>query len=367
MKTISSGGLRGPQATIIKVAKGAGVSPATVSRFLRGDVVRSADAIKTAIDALDYRPLLAARSLRSGVHYAVAMIVPDITNPYFASLAKGVESAFRDTPYRVFLCNTDEQSAVEDNVLDELVNRVDGIILAPTIEQEEAPTRVREQGVPIVLVDRELSDKSFDSVLVDNEGGARSAVSHLCKLGHTQIAMISGQLSNTPGRIRYSGFMAELKRRGIAPPDSFVEISDFKEAGGREAMLRLMRLAEPPTAVFCANNAMTIGALKALHELRVAIGVEISIIGFDDLDLGSLLHPPLTVIDRPSEEQGAAAARLLLKRLSKSLDRGPDHIVLPTRLIVRGSSTPPTPKTGAALSGSRTTRDEDSFAARRRP
>lgn len=342
MKTISVGGASGQQAaTINNVARVAGVSTATVSRFLRGDQVRSAEAIREAIDRLGYRPTLAARSLRSGIHYAVAMIVPDIVNPYFSSLAKGVESVFRDTPYRVFLCNTDEQSAVEDAVLDEVRHRVDGIILAPAVEQEEAPTHAREQGMPIVLVDRELSDKSFDSVLVDNGGGARLAAQHLCAFGHTRIAIISGPLSNTPGRVRYKGFMDELNRCGVFPPDDFIQISNFRQSGGQDAMRRLMQLADRPTAVFCANNSMTIGALKTLKDLKVAIGREISVIGFDDLDLGPLLDPPLTVIDRPSEEQGARAARLLLQRLSGTMDAAPKHIVLPTRLIVRASCAPP--------------------------
>lgn len=345
MKTIPVGGTSGPQAaTITNVAGVAGVSAATVSRFLRGDHVRSAEAIRAAIDALGYRPALAARSLRSGIHYAVAMIVPDIVNPYFSSLAKGVDSVFRETPYRVFLCNTDEQSAIEDAVLDEVMHRVDGIILAPAVEQEDAPTHIREQGMPIVLVDRELSDKNFDSVLVDNGGGARLAARHLCDLGHSRIAIISGPLSNTPGRVRYRGFMEELSRRGVFPPNEFVQISNFKESGGQEAMHKLMQLAERPTAVFCANNAMTIGALKTLKKLKVAIGREISVIGFDDLDLGPLLDPPLTVIDRPSEEQGATAARLLLRRLAGKMDKEPEHIVLPTRLIVRASCVPPRSK-----------------------
>jgi LacI family transcriptional regulator len=342
MKTISGGGTCGtPTVTINNVARAAGVSTATVSRFLRGDWVRSADTIRTAIDRLGYRPTLAARSLRSGIHYAIAMIVPDVANSYFSSLAKGVDSVFRDTPYRVFLCNTDEQSAVEDAVLDEVMHRVDGIILAPAVEQEDAPTQVRKLGMPIVLVDRELADKSFDSVLVDNGGGARSAAHHLCELGHSRIAIISGPLTNTPGRVRYGGFMDELNRRGISLPEDFIQHSNFKESGGQDAMHRLMQLADRPTAVFCANNAMTIGALKTLKALNVAIGREISVIGFDDLDLGPLLDPPLTVIDRPSEEQGATAARLLLKRLSGTMDDAPEHIILPTRLIARASCAPP--------------------------
>ena len=328
-------------ATIVNVAKAAGVSTATVSRFLRGDAVRSADAVRSSIETLGYRPALAARSLRSGVHYAVAMVVPDITNSYFASLAKGVESVFRSTPYRVFLCNTDEQTVIEDAVLDEIVHRVDGIILAPAQEQEQTPVKVRKRGMPIVLVDRDLADKTFDSVLVDNVGGACSAARRLHELGHTRIAIISGPLTNTPGRTRFDGFTNELARVGLPTPRAFLQIADFKEAGGRAAMRRLMALPRPPTAVFCANNAMTIGALKALAELDMAVGTDVSLIGFDDIDLGSLLRPPLTVIDRSSEEQGAVAARLLLKRLVDGIAGAPERIVLPTRLLVRGSCSPP--------------------------
>ncbi len=335
-------------ATIVNVAEAAGVSTASVSRFLRGENVRAASAIRETIDRLGYRPAVAARSLRSGVNYAIAMVVPDITNPYFASLTKGVESVFRSTPYRVFLCNTDEQTAIENVVLDDVTHRVDGIILAPAAEQDRAPLQVRKQGMPIVLVDRELTDRSFDSVLVDNVGGARAAAQHLCGLGHLRIALIGGSLANTPGRTRYDGFTTELARVGLTMPDAYKQIADFKEAGGHQAMLRLMALRQPPTAVFCANNAMTVGALKALAHLGIAVGTEVSLIGFDDVDLGSLLQPPLTVIDRPSEEQGAVAARLLLRRLSEDGSGEPEHIVLPTHLVVRGSCTRPMPERTAS-------------------
>jgi LacI family transcriptional regulator len=138
-------------AKISDVAGTAGVSTATVSRYLRGERVRNADQIVRAIEALDYRPTVAARSLRSGIHYAVAMVVPDITNPYFAALAKGVELVLRDTAYRIFLSNTDESTDIEDAVLHEVMPRVDGIILAPAVEQEETPLRMRREGMPIVL------------------------------------------------------------------------------------------------------------------------------------------------------------------------------------------------------------------------
>lgn len=324
-------------ARISDVARRAGVSTATVSRYLRGERVRNAERVVQAIEALDYRPAVAARSLRSGIHYAVAMVVPDITNPYFAAVAKGVESVFRDTHYRLFLANTDESSKIEDAVLNDVLPRVDGIILAPAVEQEETPLRLGREGMPIVLVDRELTEKTFDSVLVDNPGGAAAAARHLIELGHTAIAMISGPLGNTPGRARYDGLLAALAEFGIQPPPEYLEVADFRESGGYRAMLRLLDLPEPPTAVFCANNVMTVGGLKALAAKRVMVPRDVSLIGFDDLDLGMLLHPPLTVIDRPAEEQGALAGRLMLRRLEGDQNDGPNRVVMPTKLVVRAS------------------------------
>ncbi len=330
--------------TINDVATRAGVSTATVSRFMAGEKVRSEAAVRRAVEELGYRPAMAARSLRSGIHYVVAVVVPDLTNPYFASVVKGVESVFRSTPYNVFVCNTDESPATEEQVLLETMHRVDGIILAPTTEQEDTPLQVLEQGqgVPLVFIDRELSGGELDSVLVDNIGGAKAAIDHLLALGHTDIAIISGPLNTTPGRGRYDGYLRALADAGLTPPESYRQIANFKESSGFEAMQRLLTLPGPPTAVFCANNLMTIGALKALQAGRVAFGEQVSVIGFDDLDMASMLNPPLTVIDRPNVEQGAIAARLLLKHFAngdKALER--QRLVLPTQLIQRESCKPP--------------------------
>ncbi len=326
-------------ASIHDVAASAGTSAASVSRYLRGRHVRAAAAIEQAIEELDYWPTAAAQSLRSGVDYAIAVVVPDITNPFFAALLKGVESVFRPGPYNVFLANSDESVVLEGAIIAGLVRRVDGIILAPAIEQEETPLRAREADVPIVLVDRDVEGGEFDSVLVDNEGGARAAAGHLASLGHRRIATISGPRNTTPGRGRHDAFGAELRARGIEIVDEYFQVADFRESGGHEAMLRLLALKDRPTAVFCANNLMTIGALKALANVGVRVPEELSIVGFDDLDLASLLDPPLTVIERPTVEQGILAAHLLQSRLANS-DQPPRRVVLPVRLTPRGSTVP---------------------------
>lgn len=327
---------------ISDVARRAGVSTATVSRFLRGQRVHAENAIRQAVEDLGYRPAAAARSLRSGVHYAIAVVVPDVTNPFFAGLVKGIESVCRSGPYSVFLVNTDENSELEDSVVADIMQRVDGIILVPATEQDKTPAHIHQAGIPLVFVDRELPGERFDSVLVDNVGGARSAAAYLAGLGHAKVAVISGPLNTTPGRERYEGFISAVKDLGGEVPEHYREIANFRESGGYQAMLRLLALPAPPTAVFCANNLMTMGALKALNNMRVRVPQDMSIIGFDDLDLATLLWPPLTVVDRPVVEQGVLAARMLLARLAGRGSQEPQRVVLSTRLIERVSCTAPT-------------------------
>ncbi|WP_113703025.1 LacI family DNA-binding transcriptional regulator [Nonomuraea lactucae] len=330
-------------ATIHDVAARAGVSPATVSRFLRGGRVRSSEAVQAAVDELGYWPSAAARSLKSGRTHTIGGVVPDITNPYFAAVVKGMESVTRAEDYRLLLANTDESGEREDHVLADMIRRVDGIILAPATEQDRTPLHVRDADVPLVFVDRDLAGgERFDAVLVDNAGGGRQAAEHLLGLGHTRIAAISGSQDTTPGRCRREGFLDALRGAGVEPPPEYDLAGDFREASGYQLTLSLLSLPEPPTALFSANNLMTLGALKALHDMRVDVPGRMSLIGFDDLDTGPLLRPPLTVIDRPMVEQGVLAMRLLLRKFEPEYaDDTPRRIVLDTELVERSSTAPP--------------------------
>jgi LacI family transcriptional regulator len=330
-------------ATIHHVAARAGVSPATVSRFLRGQRVRSAEAIQAAVDELGYWPSAAAQSLKSGRTNTIGVIVPDITNPYFAAVVKGMESVSRHHRYRILLGNSDESSEREEELLADMVRQVDGLVLAPATEQDQAILQIRDAGVPVVFVDRDLSDGArFDAVLVENHEGGRRAAEHLLALGHTRIAAISGGQDSTPGRCRRDGFMDALAAAGIEVAPGHDLIGEFREERGYQLTLSLLSSPEPPTAIFTANNLMTLGALKALHDMRVDIPGEVSLIGFDDLDTGPLLRPPLTVIDRPMEEQGALAMRLLLRRFDEAYAGDtPRRVILETKLIERASTGPP--------------------------
>ncbi|MEU8305888.1 LacI family DNA-binding transcriptional regulator [Actinomadura sp. NPDC048955] len=330
-------------ATIHDVAARAGVSPATVSRFLRGQRVRSAEAIRAAVDELGFAPNIAAQSLKSGRTRTIGVVVPDITNPYFAAVVKGMESVSRDRGYRLLLANSDESGTREADLLADMARQVDGMILAPATEHEQTPLQLRDSGLPVVFIDRDLADgESFDAVLVDNRAGGRQAAEHLLSLGHTRIAMISGGQESTPGRYRRDGFVEAVSAAGVEIPPEYDIIGDFREERAYQLTLSLLSLAEPPTAIFTANNLTTLGALKALHDMRVDVPGQISLIGFDDLDTGPLLRPPLTVVDRPMIEQGVLAMRLLLHRFDDSQTRDlPRRIVMDTKIIERASTAPP--------------------------
>ncbi len=330
------------RATVHDVAALSGVSAATVSRFLRGQRARSAEAIQAAVDQLGYKPSVEARALKTGRRYYVGVVVPDIGNPYFGAVVKGMESALRDSGYRILLANTDEDSARESDILADMSRRADGLILAPTTEGSRAPLAVRE-GPPMVFIDRDVTGGDrFDSVLVDNYDGGRQAAEHLLSLGHTRIAGINAALNSTPGRTRRAGFVDTLATAGIEIPPEYDRIGDFREASGYQQTLALLALPTPPTAIFTANDLMTLGACKALRAMRVDVPRQVSLIGFDDLDFGELMAPPLTVIDRPTVTQGVLAMRLLLGQLENpEADRVPRRIVLDVKLIERGSTAGP--------------------------
>jgi DNA-binding LacI/PurR family transcriptional regulator len=328
--------------TIDDVARRAGVSRATVSRYLNGHRVRSRAAIESAIAEIGFSLNQTARSLKSGSTRSIGVVVPDITNPFFAHAVRGIEVSSRDDEYNIFLCNTDESAARQDEVLDNLVGRVDAVILAPATESATVPSALRLMGVPVVLLDREFGDHSlFDSVLVDNEGGAGAAARYLAQLGHRRIGLISGPLSATPGRTRHEGFLQALASEGITLPPECVAVGDFREQSGYIAAKSFLGLAEPPTAIFGSNNLMAIGALKALRESRLRVPDDVSFISFDELDVGELLEPRLTTVTRPTTEQGALAATLLAERLRGEGPPSPRRCVLETRLSVRDSCAPP--------------------------
>lgn len=332
--------------TIKDVAERAGVSRSSVSRYLNGARVREAEAIAQAISDLGYEPSPIARSLRSGRTRSVGVIVADVENPFFAAAFKGIEAVARAhedhdrDPVQLFLCNTAESPARLLELLDGLSGRVDGLVIAPPIE-EEPPKVLVEQLVPVVLLDREFSGEPFaDSVVIDNEGGMAEVVRHLVELGHRRIGLISGPLNTTPGRGRYVGYRAAITDAGLDWDDELVVFGDFRRDGGRDGLRQLLHLDPAPTAVIAANNMMALGALEELVARGITLPGDLSFAGFDDLDDAALIRPAPSTVSRPMAEQGSRAMELLLARL-RGEEGPPRRILLPTHFVVRRSTGPP--------------------------
>ena len=327
--------------TITDVAKHVGVSVATISRYLSGFTVRNQEQIREAIIELNYRPSAAARNLKSGRTGIIAIVVPDITNPFFASIVEGAEGAVGDDRM-ILLVSTGDSRQREEKALTQLFGRVDGVIMAPLTEDEQGPSFFSQFGLPIVFVDRVTKDgEKFSSVLTDNVKGAILATDYLIGQGHSKIAMIGGPLSTTPGKRRADGYREGLRRAGINVPADYFAESDFSEAGGYAAMCQLLESDQPPTAVFVANNLMTMGALHALRDRGVSVPDQISIIGFDDLEFAELIHPPLTVIARDARLQGSQAMELMIKHLNDGASTPPQHSMVDVQLVERGSCAAP--------------------------
>jgi LacI family transcriptional regulator len=324
-------------ATISDVAKKVGVSESTVSRYLSGFKVRNSESIKKAIKDLNYRPNIMARNLKSGKTGMVAVIVPDITNPFFAAIVRGAEVAAGDE-YMLQLISTGDDPEKEEAAIRRLSGRVDGLIYVPAKEDSDAITEFADYSFPVVFVDRVISNlRRFDSVLADNQTGAVLATKHLIDHGHTSIAHIAGPAASTPGKGRTEGYLAALKKAKIEKNHDYYVESDFTVLGGYQAMMGLLALKKRPTAVFVGNNLMTIGALKALKESKVNVPDEMAVIGFDDHELSDLVNPPLTVISRDAHLQGALAMSTLLERIRDGYQFPPKQLKVDSNLVIRQS------------------------------
>ena len=329
--------------SLVDVAQRAGVSISTVSRTINGTgkISQSTqEAIHQVMREMGYRPNRVARRLRasSGKRHLLGLIIPNIRNPFFADLARGVEDVAYVHQFAVLLCNYDEDPAKEAFYLDVMQSEsVDGIILPPVSERDEAVLRVVEAGIPVVCVDRTTTGKPLDKVEVDNVRGAHEAVAHLLARGHRRIGIIAGPAQASTGRDRLLGFRNAHAAAGRSVDEKLVRYGDYKEESGRRRAEELLDLSSPPTALFVCNSLMMIGAIGAIVARRLRIPKDVALIGFDDVPLASVFDPPLTVVRQPAYEVGRSAAELLFKRLDDP-QRPAVRLELAPELIIRGSA-----------------------------
>ncbi|MDI3257966.1 MAG: LacI family DNA-binding transcriptional regulator [Kyrpidia sp.] len=322
-------------ATIRDVAKLAGVSVSTVSRVLNGGVV-SPDTearVNAAMKTLNYRPNRLAQGLVRQKTMIIGLIIPDITNPFFPAVARGVEDAAGAREYGVLLCNADWDEAKERFYLRRLEEqRVDGLVFAgPKL----STSVLAELPVPVVLIDR--SYEGMDTVWTDNFDGARQAVSHLVSQGCSRIAHIAGPDSSPSARERLKGYQHALRECGREEDWVYIQEGDFREQSGYRAMKTLLALRRPPDGVFAANDLMAVGALRALEEAGVRVPGEVALIGFDGIALTEATRPRLSTVVQPAYELGRRAAELLFRRLEGDASP-PEEVLLAAELAVRESS-----------------------------
>ncbi len=331
--------------TIRDVARKAGVSIATVSRALHSpEGVREAARVRVeeAAKELNYLPNTVARSLRMSKTQVVGVIVTDIENPFFTSVVRSIENVLLESDYFLILFNSDEDEEREKILLKILRGEnVAGIILVPSIKDSTVYRELMGLGIPLVAIDRlPPSDLDIDRVSITNEAGAYDAVKYLIEIGHSRIGLVSGPLQHSTATDRKSGYERALNEYSIAIRPELITYGDFKQEGGYQAMMKLLELEAPPTAVLTGNNLMTLGALQAIHEKHLIVPDQISLIGYDDMPWGMSLQPPLSAIAQPTNELGTTAARLLLERLQKPQKKF-DHIELNTKLVLRASAKSP--------------------------
>ena len=326
--------------TISDVARRAGVSTVTVSRVINGGSnVKPAtrDKVQQAIEEMHYLPNVAARSLRSKRTYTLALLVPDITNSFWTTVARGIEDEAQNGGYSVLLCNTDEDPAKQLRYQDVIISqRVDGVIITPYDSDARNLARLRDRKIPIVVIDRRIDGWDVDTVSSDSVAGAQTLVKHLIGLGHQRIAVISGPSSTSTAHDRVTGYRIALVEAGIPIDAGLIKLGEFKALSGEELTYQLLAETPRPTAIFAANNAIAIGVIKAAEKRGLRIPQDLALVCFDDLPNLSLVLPFLTVVVQPAYEIGVRAAQLLLSRIEGQAVQ-PRHVSLPTRLIVRYS------------------------------
>jgi DNA-binding LacI/PurR family transcriptional regulator len=324
--------------TIKDVAVHASVSVATVSAVMNANkYVRPelAQRVHESIAALGYRRNSFARGLKTQVSHSIGLIVPDITNPFFTNIARGVGDVASAYNYSLILGNTDEDPEKEKKYLQLLESKqADGLIIAVTARSHEYLQSLPVQHFALISIDRSLFDLGIDSVMVDNIAGARTATEHLIALGHRRIGLVTGLRGITPTEERLLGYTQALAKYGIAIDPSLIAVAYARVDGGARGALQLLTLEDRPTALFVMDGTMAIGALQAIAKFGLRCPGDIALVCFDDFTWASVMRPHLTVVDQPTYEIGEQSAHLLLERLQHR-DRAPREIRLQTRLIIR--------------------------------
>ncbi|MFE0130308.1 LacI family DNA-binding transcriptional regulator [Streptomyces sp. NPDC059037] len=325
-------------ASIKDVAAEAGMSVATVSRVLNSHPSVSPAArarVIAAVETLGYRPNAVARSLRTDQTRTFGLVISDVMNPYFTTLARSVEEAARELGYSVIIGNADERPELQDHHVRTLLDRrIDGLLLSPTDGGSPLILDAARAGTPMVFVDRWIPGVDVPVVRADGREAVRDLVAHLHGLGHRRLAIIAGPAATTTGSERVDAFREALGAYGLQLPEEYIGQGDFQADSGRRVTEAFLALPEPPEVIFAADNLMALGSLDAIRAHGLRVPHDIALAAFDDIPWFVHTDPPITAIAQPTGDLGRAAVQALADRIE---GRRPQSVTLPARLVVRRS------------------------------
>ncbi|MFD2612417.1 LacI family DNA-binding transcriptional regulator [Paenibacillus gansuensis] len=333
--------------TIYDIAKKANVSAMTVSRVVN-NTGRISEAtrkrVKKVMEEMNYVPNSMARSLVLQKTKMLSLLITDITNPFFTTLARGAEDTAKRYGYKLLFGNSDEDYAKEKDYVDMILStRVDGVLFAPAGDRSLEPLQqLQNHQIPFVLLDREVPGMEADMVLGDSKEGARMLVGHLIELGHRRIALINGAPDVSTARLRSAGYLEAHKLAGLPVDESLVIYANYRDFHEDSALDGLLRLPSPPTAIFAANNFLAIGVIQALRQRGYRVPEDLSVVCFDDFGPAESLNPFLTVASQQAYQFGSLGMQLLIERIDSESDLPRRKLVLPSELRIRSSTAAPT-------------------------
>ena len=337
----------GAAVTLRDVARAAGVHPATVSRALNEETralvnEETARRVLKAAEQLGYRPNPIARGLKTNRSYTIGVLIPDLTNPLFPPILRGIEDQLETGGYTPLMANTDNDPERELHDLQTMrARQVDGIIAATARRDHRLHDALLEAGLELVLVNRRQEELPVSSATADDRLGMRLAVEHLLSLGHTRIAHLAGPLDYSTGLDRHDSFLETMRAAGIEPDPQLILLAEaFTESEGTRLCAELMDRDDRFTAIAAANDLLALGCLDVFAERGRRCPEEISVVGFNDMPFAARFQPPLTTIHIPHYEIGKAAGELMLERLQDG-DSPPREVRLEPHLVVRESTAPP--------------------------
>jgi len=329
--------------TLKDVAAKAGVHPSTVSRVLRDKEhplvsPETRERILAVARELDYQPDQVARSLRLRKSHTIGLIIPDISNPFFAEIARSIEVKSNECGYSLIVCNTNEDQGKEDHFISNLLSRgLDGLIIAPVQDSDQHIRELIRKQFPFVLIDRCFEHLQTNAVISDNQLAAFRAVSYLVENGHRRIGFVGGRRGLYTIQKRLQGYREAVAHFNLDDNEALIAGTGFTFESGYTATRSLIALPEPPTAVLVSGNMISFGAVKAIQDAGWSVPEDISVIGFTDHFLASMLSSPLTSISHSLKKMGSQAFELLFEHMNGSEVKSYSTKVLETELVLRAS------------------------------